>query len=189
MTEKMTVLYVKETGHVLAALTRVAAPGGKITQEDVVGQGLPFRVADLGAILQFNVPVNDLEMLVVDLDTDLLLWYSQYSADEQQKTINIINRPASNFTVTLVSSQVTVLLGTEVLNTTAKIRVQIEGGGLASSLNILGEATVTPNQATDATGPLSAILQFPTNLLSGDYRLLILAAGYRPQVLIVNIPP
>jgi hypothetical protein len=193
MTEKMTVLYVKATGHVLAALTRVAAPKGEITKEDLVGQGLPFSGSSsnfIPNVFKFNVPVNELEMSVVDLVADLLLGHSQYSVDEKHETAKVTNRSNSTISVTHPSSsQVTITIEPNVRNDTkAKIWVQIESEGMTVPIICTDEATVTPAATTNTTGPLTATLQITPTLQSGDYHFLILAAGYRPQATVEHIP-
>jgi hypothetical protein len=190
MTEKMTVLYVKKTGHVLAALTRVGAPEGKITKEVLVGQALPFRVMDETTkinIAQFNVPTEELDILAADLDPELLLWHSQYSVDEEQKFVRQITQAIT--TIDFTTSTVSIDLGMAAIDTKVKVRVQIESGNLNKPIIINDkEATVTPASPADPTGPLTAKFGISPPLQGGEkYRFLTLAAGYSPQAKIIPL--
>ena len=66
---KMTVVYVKTTGHIVAAVTRTNASGPSPTKTDLVGDAIRFRLAPNGApmpVSTFVIPVDDLDTLDVD---------------------------------------------------------------------------------------------------------------------------
>jgi hypothetical protein len=76
-TKKMTALYVKETGHVLAVLTRTDATGGVPTIADFAGVGLFVRGIPAqstspwtGAPGTFLIPTEDLASGDFDIDTN-----------------------------------------------------------------------------------------------------------------------
>jgi hypothetical protein len=73
MNDKMQVLFVKKTGHVLAAFTRSADPEGKPKVEDLTGDGLLVRNMSLPATLAKTVlvPPETLDVSVVDFEPAL----------------------------------------------------------------------------------------------------------------------
>ena len=83
MTDKMTLLFVKHTGHILAAVTRSADPTGEISAEDLARGGLLVR--GFNGDTQFEVPSRELDVLTVDLDPALLLQPRAFVVDEDQK--------------------------------------------------------------------------------------------------------
>lgn len=78
MTDKMTIVYIKKTGHIVGALTRTADPESKPTATALVGTGLILRspknlkkVALGNETKTLIVPVEMLDTVVVDLDPDV----------------------------------------------------------------------------------------------------------------------
>ncbi|HYP27456.1 MAG TPA: hypothetical protein VE262_12125 [Blastocatellia bacterium] len=78
MSSKMQVLFVKQTGHVLAAFTRTADPEGAPNITDLIGSGLLVRNTTTlaapspgGEILV--VPPEPLNVAVVDYDPDVFI--------------------------------------------------------------------------------------------------------------------
>jgi len=66
---KMTVVYVKSTGHIVAAVTRTNASGPSPTKKELVGDGIRFRLAPNGTptpVATFVIPVDDLDTLDLD---------------------------------------------------------------------------------------------------------------------------
>jgi hypothetical protein len=79
MNEKMQVIFIKQTGHVLAAFTRGADPEGKPAVEALVGTGLIIRnkkqilppppaIAPTGETI--FVPSDSLDVVAVDFDPE-----------------------------------------------------------------------------------------------------------------------
>lgn len=74
---KMQVLFVQLTGHVLAAFTRTADPEGKAKVSDLTGTGLPIRnrqnvfASSSAAVETLMVPPDALDLAVVDFDPDV----------------------------------------------------------------------------------------------------------------------
>src|SRR5262245_35738598 len=76
MSDKMQVLFVKQTGHVLAAFTRTADPEGKPEVSSLAGSGLLVRNRTIvsgtpsgGETLV--APSDSLDVAVVDYDPDV----------------------------------------------------------------------------------------------------------------------
>lgn len=66
----MSVVYVKATGHVVAAATHSAAPAKPIPVADLVGAELPFRV--IGDVdVDVRLPVDQLDAAGVDSDINV----------------------------------------------------------------------------------------------------------------------
>ena len=77
MNDKMQVLFVKQTGHVLVAFTRTADPEGKLQVSDLTGSGLFVRnrtsvsANSLSGGETLVVPAEALDVAVVDYDPDV----------------------------------------------------------------------------------------------------------------------
>jgi len=69
---KLTVVQLKDTGHVLAALTRADPPQGTEPVGALVGVGLPVSSVD-GVTADFTVPAQDLAPVTVDDQPEVLL--------------------------------------------------------------------------------------------------------------------
>jgi hypothetical protein len=165
MTDKMTVLFVKHTGHVLAALTRNADPEGKISAEDVARGGLLVR--GLGGSEQFKVLPEELELITVDLDPALLRQPRAFIIDNGQPLQTPVATVAN---VSLTSANITVALGAPVTEET-KVWVQVDGGNLAEPRTAEGKILIN----TD-----NAVLQIQT-LDPGTYYLLTLVVDRLPD--------
>jgi len=69
MTDKMTLIVVKKTGHVLGVVTRESDPEGKLEPKDVAGEKLLVRFAGSAfSAAQFFVPSDELAVEVKDFD-------------------------------------------------------------------------------------------------------------------------
>lgn len=91
MTDKMTLILVKKTGHVLGVVTRESDPEGKLEPADVAGEKLLVRFAadpadaTLFQKAQFLVPANELAVEVKDFDPVVVTRPREYylNADKQ----------------------------------------------------------------------------------------------------------
>jgi len=73
MTDKMTLIVIKKTGHVLGVVTRESDPEGKLEPKDVAGEKLLVRFAGRPAdphfrAGQFLVPADEIVVEVKDYD-------------------------------------------------------------------------------------------------------------------------
>ena len=185
---KMTVLYVKDTGQVMAAVTRTVTPDagpptpeGDVSSEvlSLVGDSLPVRSfpneGASGTIdpTLFLIPVEQLASLTVDLDEDQLLRPRAFTVLDKKK----IEVPSGVVlpTPTLLPDKSTleVGLGAAVL-TELPIALHLvpESGAAGPPLHLLGSF----KPGTTTAQKVSFTLRSP---LAGDYGVLILLRGYR----------
>jgi hypothetical protein len=170
MTDKMTLLFIKQTGHILAAVTRGADPTGEISAEDLARGGLLVR--GFNGDTQFEVPSRELDVLTVDLEPALLLQPRAFVVDENQK----VPVPVSGGTVNAVDlsvTQVTVTPSEGQVPEDTKVWVQITGGDLTQPLIATG---TVPTDGTAVALPL-----IPLN--AGHYKVLTFVATLPPHVL------
>jgi hypothetical protein len=172
MTDKMTLLYVKQTGHVLGAVTREADPDGAITPQALAQGGLLVRGFSTNE--QFEVPPEQLNVLTVDLQEVVLLDPRGYVVDEEEQSVG--NLPGLTApTVTLTPKDVTVALATA---SDVKVWVQIAGASLTQPQVVTG---------TIPAGGLSVVMQIET-LGPGQYQTLTLATDREPKSDTKSIP-
>jgi hypothetical protein len=169
MTNKMTVLFVKHTGHVLAAVTRSANPTGQISAENLARGGLLVR--GFAGNEQFKVPPEELDVLTTDFDSALLLQPRAFIIEDGQpvQTPNGTN-PAAISGVSLTSANVTVTLNSPVDEET-KVWVQVDGGNLVEPRTADGKILIHTQ---------STVLQIQT-LDPGTYYLLTLVVDCLPD--------
>jgi hypothetical protein len=130
MTDKMTVLFVRETGNVVAALTRAADPEAKITADLLAGEALLLRYAgdptSAGYVnADFLITPDQLDVLIPDFDLDVISNPQEFWVDSDQKVV-----PANTVTSVTPSfpfrTQVVITLGVAVIPE-SKVWVQIVG--------------------------------------------------------------
>jgi hypothetical protein len=173
MPDKMTLLFVKHTGHILAAVTRSADPTGRISAEDLARGGLLVRGFDFisNKQFEFEVPSRELDVLTVDLEPALLLKPSEFVVDENQK----VPVPASDgtmITVGLSATHVTVTPAGPPVPEDTKVWVQIIGGDLTQPLIAAG---TVPTGGTSVALPL-------VPLHAGQYDVLTFVASRQLHV-------
>src|SRR3982751_5650579 len=137
MTDKMTVLYINQTKHVLAALTHISDSDATLAADTIAGDGLLIRGFTPGANPKvtgnerFVVPPESLNVLNVDLNEAVFLNPRAFYADENQKMASPL--PSNTVTsVVLASTKITVQLTTlpAVVPADTNVWVQIAGGSL-----------------------------------------------------------
>jgi hypothetical protein len=173
MTDKMTLLYLKQTGHVLGAVTRVADPDGEITPEALAQGGLFVR--GLAANQQFEIQPEQLDVLTVDLQEVALLNPRGFIVNEEDQTAEELQPGGSSAlnASTVTATRVTVNLAASPATTTeVKVWVQIQGGNLTQPQIVSGKI---------AAGAVTVDLQIET-LSPGQYVLLTVATGRMPRV-------
>ncbi len=133
---KLTVVYLKDTGHVLAALTRADPPPGDEPVTALVGGGLP--VSAVGAKpADFTMPAKDLDTLTVDDDRPEVL------IDPQKFQVVKDPQGLAPPTVTYVG---------------------VQGGSVSLNLDTASGATVTVTDVSSATSlPAVVVLQKVTS--------------------------
>jgi hypothetical protein len=171
MTDKMTIAYLKQTRNVLAAFTRVSDPEAKPTPEQLgpglLVRGLPDSTGVAGD-QQFEVPADELDLEVVDLEATVLLQPSAFYLDD---TTAVVPTPATSFSATLTATQATVS-GFPAGGPETKVWVEISGGNLTEPLIAKG---VLPANAVSVALPIEA-------LSPAAYQVLALAKGFQVYV-------
>jgi hypothetical protein len=179
MNEKMTLLFVKETGHVLAAITRAADAEAKIEASALAGTALPVRYvgdpAGTGYSETVLVPAGQLDTFTADYEARALQRPNDYfvaGKDDQQKSqqanrfITVTGAPQSGNSQLKIDANVpdktkvlVILSGSTPADTQLVSGEMIYDAGLTKSIAILNIAQLNP----------------------GDYTLLILVVGVWPR--------
>lgn len=177
MADKMTVLFNKQTGHVMAALTHIADPTTVLPPETVARGGLRvrFTLTYVGATAptdpeMFDVPPEELKSLNVDFSEALLLHPSAFQVDEKQQQALALSNSAALSTVTLAASTITINPTNAALASDTKVWVEITGGSLTRP--IIKSDIIK-------TGDTEVIIPIET-LTIGDYQVFVLAETYPP---------
>lgn len=194
---KLTVLYLKETGQVMAAVTRVAlvetAPPGDEHQVSpdvraLAGDALPVRgFIDAGNTAgkpdpaTFAIPPEDMAALTVDGEDDQLLAPRHYVVLDGKKLEPA--QPATLPTVTATTGNRTleVSLPSPALEDLALVvHVQPQGGASGRAQRL--QATFrhdTPSKQTVSLNVGAA--------LDGDYAVLVLVRGHAPGMRLLSV--
>jgi hypothetical protein len=192
MSSKMQVLFVKQTGHVLAAFTRAADPEGKLKVEDLVGTALPVRAAnDVMAATSpepLFVPSDSLDIATVDLEEEALVAPSSFIASGTKLDALggiVPGQPA------LAYDKITITTANNVAQST-KVWAQIQ-----QTSPPLGEepiSRVVEGEIISATKSVELVLKRlpdkqPASIPDGSYDALILIAGQQPFFSRLTVPP
>lgn len=181
MTNKMTLLLVKKTGHVLGVVTRESDPEGTLEPADIAGEELLVRFAGRAAdtpfaVAQFFVPAAELAVEVKDLDPVVVTRPREFylNADKQ-----VAGAAGAVPTVTLSgNTQINVDLAA---NVTAKTPVWIQVSAAADLTRTqVRQADIDVNQDDVDLEVL------PLN--SGLHYVLTLVAGHEQVVREINVP-
>ena len=175
MTDKITVLYVKHTQNVLAAVIRVANPEEEITAQALAGPGLLVR--GFAGVGPFEVPPEELGVLTVDLEDTLTLLKPrafQVKADPTDpKKMSLIPITTAGLPqvngIDLPAIQVTVKFNGQAPSN-FPVWVLIDGGSLTAP---------RPKQGKILANQNNALIEIE-NLADGEYSILALAPGSPP---------
>jgi len=90
MTDKMTLITIKDTGHVLAALSRAADPETALTPAVLAGEYMSVRyIGDPTGIgygeNEFQIKPDQLEVAITDLDADVISTPRSFYVDADKK--------------------------------------------------------------------------------------------------------
>jgi hypothetical protein len=100
MTNKMTLIVAKKTGHVLGVVTRESDPEGRLEPADVAGEELLVRlVGDPTAATfnaQFLVPANELAVEVKDFDQVVVTRPREFCLNAEKQVIGTAGTPTAN---------------------------------------------------------------------------------------------
>ena len=184
MNEKMTLLFARETGHVLALLTRAADADAPATPLELTGGALVVRyVGDTKRPFtpdaRFFVPADELGAETVDFDAGVLSNPRAFSLDEDKNVqpldltqdVTEADPPAGSAT------QIEVKVDTAVPED-APVWLHITDGDPART------QTRTGKIPSGDSGVVINVAQ----LASGDYFVLALVAGFPPNSFSFNVP-
>lgn len=169
MTPRMTVVFVKHTGHVLAALTRTAAADAAMSAADVAGPGLLVRSAG-ASDADLEVPAEELDVVVTDLRPEVLLEPRAYRVLKNGEPQLDALSSLPGVTVTTTTTDVTVTL---VPPPSSEVAVWVLLRKVASGETAVVTGEVTPPGATES---------MPHPLGAGQLRLLTLVSGVTPAL-------
>ena len=187
MSDKMQVLFVKQTGHVLAAFTRTADPEGKVSANDLTGSGVRIRnVTRVGATPPggetLSVPPDSLDVAVVNFDADVFTSPLSFAAGggvvaqlgtDIPQTIPSADFKTGQITVTLSSpaaEDLSVWLQLEEVNPLPGNEPERR---VTQGLMSKTESTVDLNLTIRPGGP-------PASIPKKDFYVLVLVAGHQP---------
>lgn len=204
MNDKMQVIVAKQTGHVLAAFTRMADPGGKPSSDTPAGNGLFIRRPRLIAPAasggeEVFVPAGALDVLAIMLDPKVFSSPLDYVVNDDQAV------PIGTSTVTLnpgspplSSPEPPALNPPEFRFSTTRVTVQIASNTAEDkSVCVVVQEVLPPAgeepvrriaQGVVVHGSHFVSLDWKINpdsganplLRTGNYYILALLAGYKP---------
>ena len=196
---KMTVVYVKDTGHVMAAVTRAALPdasppvaaGPSPEVQAMVGDSLPvrsFTSLSSNAIdgTQFSVPADKLATLTVDGDQDQLLSPRGYAVLDG-KAVEGVPTPSSTDFPDLASDSgdartIVVTLGADAL---AELPIKLHLVYRTGTADVSQHFEGAFKPATPTVRSIRFTARTP---LAGTYDVLMLLKGFRAVVRTLAVP-
>jgi hypothetical protein len=190
MAGKMTLLYVKETRHILAFASRTAVPktiegysGLGDDDKKQVREDELDRVAGAELVIANNlrptdpqvdlrIPKNALDVGFCDIDPQLMNAPRRFVLDAEDKPVAVGGQISNVALAAAGRDQITVSVSPAVASGEAKLwaRIQPEDPG-GDPQTVTGKLVPSVNGGASATLPISA-------LPSGDYAALVLVAGY-----------
>jgi hypothetical protein len=174
MSEKMTLVTLKTTGHVLGALTRTGNPEGTLKLEDLVGaDGLPIRDAATGKVVH-EVQTGQLELETVDRLDEVLFRPSAYAVVAGALVLQAL---PSALTLQFSAGKLTITAPPP-LKPGDKVWAQIEGS--PGPRRVHEQAAIL-----DGPGPASKV---EISLVPGTYHLLVLVPGYQALLTTETFP-
>ena len=180
MTDKMTLLCVNKTGHILGFVTRESDPETKLQPQELAGETLLVRFIGDPTVTafktaQFLVPASDLSVEIKSYDDVVVTRPRDFCLDASKQVVSAV---AVNPTVTLAGNRVSVDV---VSNVTAKTAVWIQVSSAIDPSN---------TQTRDAEIPLNEkIANFDLLPLDvGKHNVLVMVAGRQPSLKEITVP-
>jgi hypothetical protein len=175
---KLTVVYLKDTGHVLAALTRANPPAAAEPVSALVGTGLPVSFMG-GLSLDVSFPAQDLAAVTVDDRPDVVIAPQDYQVvqDPQSQAPPQVNDLGSPHQVTFA---ITASAGATVAVANARLpaRVVLQKATSATSAPTVSAPTVVSQVDI---GPGSTVVAGPSGFTAGDtWNMYVLVQGLAP---------
>jgi hypothetical protein len=165
----MTVISVKNAGHVVGALTSRGLTAGPAAPGDVVGEAIEIR-DPLTGIVQLSVPADQLELASVDVDANVLVEPRRFVMLNGVPTLepNPLNAADE---VTLSAAEIRATFPAAAANTRRKVWVQVEGGPQ--------DRRYVNFKEVDAP---AASVSFPQILAPGSYRWMLLVDDFLAKI-------
>jgi hypothetical protein len=175
MDRKMTLLAVRATGHVVAALTRVAAPEAELTVDQLAGDGVPLR-SPAAMVL---VPAGELALATLPFAAtvfasprDARVLFPPATQPDAEPTLGTVDGSEHGQLATVTGATLEVDLSSGTVAEDSPFTVVFQGGG--------GEPTVVVNGQIDEGQSTSAAMSHSLQPGTG-YTALVLLAGYAPH--------
>ncbi len=187
MSSKVLVAYVKHTGHILAALTRVSDPSGSAHLDQIVTPELRVRLLDSattvgppGAI-EFAIPQDELGTIVVDKENDLLKKPRTFKlADPSQPSSTLEKLPAKG--ADFASIPTTGQIPESIITVTTPSPVTAAPPKLQQNQLVVTMAYRTGNPPPDKSTPVWAMIKRSAD----SYQ--VVSSAIDPKALTVTIP-
>jgi hypothetical protein len=195
MNDKMTVAFVKKTGHVLAVFTRNADSGGKPSVGALVGAGIPVRDNKKVTVV---VPPDALDSTLVNYDLDVFEWPLSFAAGggivaKLGTPVPLSDTGANVANVALATNAITIKLDIAPAPNTS-VWVQVEEADRAPEnapeLRIMEDefkavagGTVSLTVILPLTMPAGPRASLPTSTPQKKYNILVLVGGYQARFL------
>ena len=181
MTDKMTLLFVKKTGHVLAFMTRESDPETTPKPEELAGEALLVRYAgnpkgDSFAKAQFLVSPDELAVEVKDFDDLVVTRPRDFYLDTAKKVV--VASGVLPDVMAVGNSGINVILPANVTATTP-VWIQVSRADPTKTQIRKSDIDDTKNNTILSLLPLD----------SGDHYVLALVAGYAAVVKKIYIHP
>jgi len=179
---KMQVIFVKQTGHVVAAFSRTADES-KSKLEDIVGAGVPFRnmriVDDTGLVTGNElvvIPAESLDVAIVDFDVDAFFTpLSFVTSGNKVDQLGSVTLPAPVLTASDITIKVTNPVAEKTKVWAVVQQVAPAAGEEPSRRIVQGEIDVNLPEVKLELKRMPDGL--PASILSGNYDVLTLVAG------------
>jgi hypothetical protein len=173
VSEKITVLYVEQTGHVLAVLTRAADAEAEPVVEELAGAALPVRrLGDSGEAwfpnVEFLVPASELKAKNVDLKPGVVENPRGFYLDENDEVQPLdATRAVDDATLNVAGTQVTVTVtGTAAVAEKSAVWIHITDPNPANAQTQTAEKAEAVNTVNVNITPLSAGTHYVLTLVA-----------------------
>jgi hypothetical protein len=169
MSTSTLLLYVPETGHVLAAATVASPPAQTPKPEALAGALLPVR----DSVVEVLVPANRLAVLSVDPPSTIIDQTRELIVSPVDQSLGPLaaNNKVTNVTVT--KNMITIALSS----------IRTENVSVWATIQPLDQlASASQTQSTKIVEPTQPVDLTLLPLASGRYSMLVLVSGYMPSL-------
>ncbi|HJY95653.1 MAG TPA: hypothetical protein VJ371_11910 [Streptosporangiaceae bacterium] len=173
---KVTVVYLKDTGHVLAALTRANPPQGTEQVSALVGTGLPVRFIG-GHQADATVAAQDLDLATVDDQPGVVTNPQSFRVTFDAKGQAQVTSAGAASQITL---DITTSSGATVTGATTQVPARV---GLQKVVTSSSLAPAKLNPVTVGPGASGTVVAGPAGFALHDiWNMYVLVQGLQPNV-------